>query len=152
MTPPRPPAQGRAHVRRRLSAGDLRGSLAGLLSTGVGLGVGELVAAVVRPEASPAIVVGNRLIRLTPEPVKRWAIRSFGTADKTVLLSGIYAVISVLALLIGLVAARRLRAGVAGIAAFGAFGSYCALTAPAHQATDVLPTAAGTLSAAVALV
>ena len=52
---------------------------------------GELVAAFVRPAASPVIAVGNRIIVLTPESVKRPTISSVGTDDKVLLLGGIYA-------------------------------------------------------------
>ncbi|HST47453.1 MAG TPA: hypothetical protein VLJ82_06375, partial [Jatrophihabitans sp.] len=63
------------------------GALIGLLAGGVAVAAGELAAALVRPAAAPVIAVGNRLILLTPEPVKRWAIRQFGTGDKHVLLT-----------------------------------------------------------------
>ncbi|MCU1657612.1 MAG: molybdopterin-binding oxidoreductase [Pseudonocardiales bacterium] len=123
------------------------GALIGLLSAAVALGVGEIVAAFVRPAASPVIVVGNRFILLTPEPIKRWAIRNFGTSDKTALLSGIYVVIAVFAVLAGQAALHRLVYGLAGVALFGAIGGYCALTTSAHRGTDVLPTVLGTLAA-----
>jgi DMSO/TMAO reductase YedYZ molybdopterin-dependent catalytic subunit len=119
----------------------------GLLSAGVALGVGELVAALLRPAASPVIAVGNRFIVLTPEPVKRWAIAHFGTSDKTVLLSGIYLVLAVLAVVIGLLAIRSPVLGLAGIALLGALGGYCALTAHASRASDALPSIVGALVA-----
>ncbi|MEO6501285.1 MAG: molybdopterin-dependent oxidoreductase [Jatrophihabitantaceae bacterium] len=123
----------------------------GLLAAGVAVGVGELVAALLRPAASPVIAVGNRFILLTPEPVKRFAIRQFGTADKAVLLGGIYAVLAVLAVLTGLLAIRSLRLGLAGIALLGAVGGYCALTANAHRTSDALPSIVGALAAMAAL-
>jgi DMSO/TMAO reductase YedYZ molybdopterin-dependent catalytic subunit len=123
----------------------------GLLAAGVAVGVGELVAALLRPAASPVIAVGNRFILLTPEPVKRWAIEQFGTADKAVLLGGIYAVLAVLAVLIGLLAMRSLRLGLAGIALLGVLGGYCALTANASRTSDALPSIVGALAAMAAL-
>lgn len=122
------------------------GALLGLLTAGVALGVGELVAAWVRPAASPIIVVGNRLILLTPEGVKRWAIGEFGTDDKHVLLTGIYLGLAVCAVLIGLLALRWLAAGLVGVALLGVLGSYCALTSHAHQGTDVIPSVIGALA------
>ncbi|MBV9594635.1 MAG: molybdopterin-dependent oxidoreductase [Actinobacteria bacterium] len=110
-----------------------------MLAAAVAVGIGELAAAFVRPEASPIIAVGNRVILLTPEAVRRWAIRQFGTDDKSALLTGIYIGIALLAIVIGLLALRRLALGLAGLAVFGAFGVYSALTAHAHQATDVVP-------------
>ncbi|PZS17522.1 MAG: hypothetical protein DLM57_08290 [Pseudonocardiales bacterium] len=128
------------------------GASIGLLSAAVALGVGEVVAAFVRPAASPVIVVGNRFILLTPEPVKRWAIRSFGTHDKTVLLSGIYVVIAALAVVVGLLALRRRRDGLIGIAVFGGIGVYAALSTNAHRGSDVIPSIFGTLAALAVLV
>jgi DMSO/TMAO reductase YedYZ molybdopterin-dependent catalytic subunit len=122
------------------------GALLGLLAAGVALGVGELVAAWVRPAASPIIVVGNRLILLTPESLKRWAIRQFGTNDKHALLIGIYLGLAVCAVLIGLLALRRLTAGLTGVALLGVLGSYCALTSHAHRGTDVVPSVVGALA------
>jgi DMSO/TMAO reductase YedYZ molybdopterin-dependent catalytic subunit len=128
------------------------GALLGLVSAAVALGVGEIVAAFVRPQASPVIVVGDRVIALTPEAVKRWAIRTFGTGDKTALLTGIYVVIAVLAMLVGVLALRRLAYGLAGIALFGALGLYAALSTPAHRGADAVPTILGALAAAGVLV
>jgi DMSO/TMAO reductase YedYZ molybdopterin-dependent catalytic subunit len=127
------------------------GASIGVLSAAVALGVGEVVAALVRPAASPVIAVGNRFIVLTPEPVKRWAIRSFGTNDKTVLLSGIYLVIAALAVVVGVLALRRLVYGLVGLAVFGAVGVYCALTANAHHGSDIVPTIFGTAAAMAAM-
>jgi DMSO/TMAO reductase YedYZ molybdopterin-dependent catalytic subunit len=127
------------------------GGLVGLLSAAVALGVGEMVAAFVRPAAAPVIVVGNRFILLTPEPVKRWAIRNFGTNDKSVLLSGIYLGIAALAVVVGLLALRRLVYGLIGIAAFGGVGIYAALSTNAHKTSDIVPTIFGTLAALAVL-
>lgn len=128
------------------------GALVGLLAAGVALGVGEVAAAFVRPAAAPIIAVGNRVIALTPQPVKHWAIRSFGTSDKAVLLTGIYVLLGLLAVAVGMLALRHVAYGVAGIVAFGAFGCYCALTAGAAQSNDVTPTLIGAVAGAVALV
>ncbi len=128
------------------------GAIVGLLAAGIAVGVGELVAAFVRPAASPVIAVGNRFIALTPESVKRWAIREFGTNDKHALLTGIYVIIALFAIVIGLLAIRWMWAGVAGIALLGAVGVYCALTANAHRASDVVPSIIGAAAGAAALV
>jgi DMSO/TMAO reductase YedYZ molybdopterin-dependent catalytic subunit len=127
------------------------GALIGLLSAGVAVGVGELVAALVRPAASPVIAVGNRFILLTLEPVKRWAIRQFGTGDKTSLLTGIYLGIAVFAVFIGILALRRLRYGLLGIGLLGAVGAYSALTAHAHHGSDAVPSVFGALTGMAAL-
>ncbi len=115
------------------------GALIGLLAAGAAIGVGELVAGFLRPAASPIIVVGNRFITLTPESVKRWAIREFGTNDKHVLLSGIYVVIALFAIGVGLLAVHRLWLGLCGLAVFGVIGVYCAVSANGAQTSDVVP-------------
>jgi DMSO/TMAO reductase YedYZ molybdopterin-dependent catalytic subunit len=127
------------------------GAATGLLSAALALGVGEVVAAFVRAAASPVIVVGNRFILLTPEPVKRWAIRNFGANDKTFLLSGIYLFIALFAIVVGVLALRRIAYGLIGFAVFGAVGVYAALTTSAHRGTDVVPTIVATLAGALAL-
>ena len=137
--------------RPRLTARTLAGALAGLLSAAVALGVGELVAALVRPAAAPVIVVGNRIVLATPESVKRWAIRTFGTHDKTVLLTGIFVLAAVGAAFVGALAVRRLAYGYAGIGLFALVGCYCALTTAAHKGGDVVPTLVGAAVAALVL-
>lgn len=121
------------------------GALVGLIAAGSALGVGELVAAFVRPEAAPVIAVGNKFILLTPESLKEFAIRHFGSNDKNVLLSGIYVAIAVLAVVLGRLAIRWLAAGLLGLLAFGAVGIWAASTANAARSTDVVPTIVGTV-------
>ncbi len=125
--------------------------MSGLIAGGVAVGAGELVAAFVRPAAAPVIAVGNRVIVLTPESVKRWATREFGTSDKTVLLTGIYVLLAAFAVVVGVLAVRWLWAGMLGVGVLGAFAVYCALTAPGHHGGDAVPSILGAVAGAVAL-
>ncbi len=127
------------------------GSLIGVVSAAVAVGVGELVAAFVRPEASPVIAVGNAVILLTPESLKRPAIGSVGTNDKLYLVLGILVLLALFGALVGDLALRRLWYGLAGIGVFAAFGIFCALYANASHGTDVIPTLIGALAAAAVL-
>ncbi|MBN9619562.1 MAG: molybdopterin-dependent oxidoreductase [Actinobacteria bacterium] len=127
------------------------GWLAGLLSVAVAIGVGELAAVFVRPAAAPLIAVGNRVVLLTPESAKRATINSVGTDDKLLLFTVIYVVLALLGALIGQLALRDLRFGLLGLAVIGAFGCYCALTANASKASDVVPTLIGTVAAMAVL-
>ena len=127
------------------------GALAGLLAAAVALGFAELTAALVGPASSPVIAVGDTVITLTPEPVKEFAIRSFGENDKVVLVAGTLVVIALYALLIGLVALRSRRLGILGIALFGALGALAAFTRPAGSLLDVLPSLVGAGAGIVAL-
>jgi DMSO/TMAO reductase YedYZ molybdopterin-dependent catalytic subunit len=127
------------------------GALVGALSGAVTLGIGEAVAAFVRPEASPVLVVGNRFVELTPESVKRWAIRNFGTQDKHVLLTGIYVIVGALAIAAGVLAVHRLWLGLAAVGLLGAIGVYAALTTTAHRGGDVVPTVIAAAAGAAVL-
>src|SRR5215207_7238351 len=118
---------------------NLLGALAGLLAAGVALGFAELTAALVGPASSPVIAVGDAVITLTPEPVKEFAIRTFGENDKVALVAGTLVVIALYALVLGVVALRSRAAGIAGIALFGAVGALAAITRPAGSPLDVLP-------------
>jgi DMSO/TMAO reductase YedYZ molybdopterin-dependent catalytic subunit len=127
------------------------GALAGLLAAAVALGVAELVAALVGPASSPVIVVGDAVITLTPEPVKHFAIRTFGENDKIALVLGTLIIIAVYALVIGVLALRSRRLGALGIAVFGLVGAVAAITRPAGGPLDVLPSIAGAAAGIVAL-
>ena len=127
------------------------GALAGLLAAAVALGFAELTAALVGPASSPVIAVGDTVITLAPEPVKEFAIRSFGENDKVVLVAGTLVVIALYALLIGLVALRSRTLGILGIALFGALGALAAFTRPAGSLLDVLPSLVGACAGIVAL-
>jgi DMSO/TMAO reductase YedYZ molybdopterin-dependent catalytic subunit len=127
------------------------GAACGLIAAGAGLGIGEVAAAFVRPEASPIVVVANRFILATPEWLKEVAIRNFGTDDKLALKIGIYVVIALLAALVGWRAMRRLVEGLVGLGLFGAIGIFCALTTHAHRASDVVPAIIAALAAALIL-
>ncbi len=124
------------------------GWLIGFLSAAIAIGVGETVAAFVRPAASPLIAVGNRVITLTPESLKRDGIRKAGTNDKTLLILGICLLLALIGAFVGELALRKLWWGLAGIGLIGGFGVYCALTANASHVSDIVPTLIGTLVAA----
>jgi DMSO/TMAO reductase YedYZ molybdopterin-dependent catalytic subunit len=127
------------------------GALAGLLAAAVALGVAELVAALVGPASSPVIVVGDAVITLTPEPVKHFAIRTFGENDKIALVLGTLIIIALYALVIGVLALRSRRLGALGIALFGLVGAVAAITRPAGGPLDMLPSIAGAAAGIVAL-
>ncbi|MET7950857.1 molybdopterin-dependent oxidoreductase [Micromonospora sp. NPDC005324] len=120
-----------------------RGLVVGVLSAGVTLGVAHLVAALVNPAADPVLAVGSVAVDLAPQPVKAFAIRTFGTNDKIALLAGVYTVLALSAVLLGAATLRRRRHGLAGLAAFAAVGVATALSRPTATLVDVLPVLAG---------
>jgi DMSO/TMAO reductase YedYZ molybdopterin-dependent catalytic subunit len=126
--------------------------LVGLLAAGAGIGVAELVAALVDPASSPVVAVGSAAIDATPVWLKDFAIRRFGSADKAVLLSGVGAVLALLAGLAGVLQRRRPPAGVVLVLMFGGLGVAAALTRPVASGLYALPSLVAAAVASVALV
>ena len=89
------------------------------------LGVAQLVAAILAsPIGQPVSAVGELSINNAPAAVKNFAIREFGSNDKTVLVWGIRGVLIIFAAVIGVLAIRKLWLGMVGLAVFGAIGVY----------------------------
>ncbi|QUQ70482.1 molybdopterin-dependent oxidoreductase [Kutzneria sp. CA-103260] len=81
--------------------------LIGVLGVAAALAAGHLVAAFIDPNASPFLAVGNAAIDLTPSWLKEFAVSSFGTADKLVLLTGMAVFLLVVAGVAGLLSRRN---------------------------------------------
>jgi hypothetical protein len=146
---------GRRSGRRgsaRSRGGLLAGGVVGFLAAAVALGVANLVAAFVRPQASPIIAVGGAFIDRTPPALKNFAVEKFGENDKNMLLLGMYVTIAIIAIAIGMLAWRRVSIGVVGIGLFGLFGAFVAITRPESHVTDVIPSIVGGIAGIVALV
>ena len=60
-----------------------RAALAGLLSAGLALAIGELIAGLSDQLTSPVISVGNQVVDAVPRQVKDFAIETFGTRPNT---------------------------------------------------------------------
>ena len=101
------------------------GALVGVISLGVALAAGQLMAGFVGTEASPYLAVGNAAVNLTPGWLKEFAVNNFGTNDKTVLLSSMGVVLLLLGVLAGVLSRRSplpgvvlaVLLGIAGVAA-----------------------------------
>jgi hypothetical protein len=145
------PDRDESPSRDRDRSGLVIGAVMGFLAAAVAIGVSTLVAAFVRPQASPIIAVGGAFIDRTPPAVKNFAVQHFGENDKTVLLLGMYVTIAVIAMGIGCLARRNVTIGVAGIAAFGLFGAFVAITRPESRAADVIPSVVGGIAGVAAL-
>jgi DMSO/TMAO reductase YedYZ molybdopterin-dependent catalytic subunit len=125
--------------------------VAGLITGFVAVSVGQLVAGIARPQGSPVAAVGSMAIDFTPPAVKNFAISTFGSHDKFVLVSGVLVVLAVFAAVIGTLAMRRLAYGLAGLAVFAVIGLVAALTRPNAELVDALPTLFGAAAGAFAL-
>lgn len=122
------------------------GALAGVVAVAVAVGAAQVTAGLVNPESSPVITVGQSFIDATPEWLKHLAISAFGTHDKTALLTGIGAVMLILAVVLGVVATSNRRAGWIGMVAFGAVGVIASLTRPGARVRDALPSIVGAVA------
>jgi len=144
-----PAAQGPGLGRAAVAASS---ALVGIVTALVALAVAQLVAALLSsPIGAPVSAVGELSINHTPAAVKDFAIREFGSNDKTVLVWGIRGVLIIFAAVIGILAVRKLWQGMVGLAVFGAIGIYAALSQPTATATDVLPSLIGAVGAAFVL-
>lgn len=123
----------------------------GVLATLVGLAAAHLVAAITVPAASPVLAVGSTVIDLTPTPLKEWAIRQFGTADKLVLVGSVVVVVLVLAAVAGIVAARRPTSGLLVVVGLAAVAGALAVTRPSAGPLDVVPALVAAVVASASL-
>ena len=115
-------------MTRPSSAPTWAGALAGVVAAGCGIAVGELVAGVDARLRGPIAAVGDRVIDTVPAPVKTWAIDTFGTNDKAVLLTGVTVLLAVFAAVVGVIALRRsIRAGLIGVGLFAGIGVLASL-------------------------
>ncbi len=111
----------------------------GVLATVVGLAAGHLVAALTVPAASPVLAVGSTVIDLTPTPLKEWAIREFGSADKAILVGSVTVVVLLLAAVAGVVADRRETVGLLIIVGLAGVAGVLAVLRPGSGPLDIVP-------------
>ena len=121
------------------------GAVIGVLSGAVGIGIGQLVAGVTGGAGSPMIAVGGAAIDATPEWLKSFAIRTFGSNDKAALLTGMGIVLALAAVVLGIASVRRPRVGVLGLVVLGVIGAFASITRPANDLLDAMPAIAGTI-------
>ncbi len=114
----RTPAQPRPVLR----------ALAGVIAALAAVGVGHGVAALMNPQASPIIAVGSVLIDAAPTPAKEFAVKTFGTYDKPILIGSIGVVLLIFAAVLGLIAWRRRPISLIGISLLGVAGIAAAVS------------------------
>ena len=106
--------------RRPWQPGIAVSALVGVVAMGLAIAIAELISALGvwlgwLSSASSAITsLGNSFIKLTPEWLKEYAIRTFGSHDKDALRVGMYVTLLIVALIIGIVArlSPRIAAGI----------------------------------------
>lgn len=125
-------------------------SFAGFAAGVLGLAVGSLVAAITDVVA-PFDAVGSTVIDHAPGWLERWAIDTFGTANKLVLRIGVLAVVLALATRLGRTYVRRTRTGVIGVVLVASIGATASVARPDEGAGAVVPTVVGAIAALWAL-
>ena len=123
--------------------GRVVGATIGICAAAVAVGVAQLAAGIVGGASSPLVAVGSTAIDASPEWLKSFAIRTFGSNDKLALLSGIDVVLVIVAAILGIISLRRPRVGVIGLIVFGGIGASAAVTRPANGLVDALPSIIG---------
>ncbi|HEU5472618.1 MAG TPA: molybdopterin-dependent oxidoreductase [Actinophytocola sp.] len=118
-------------VPRRLAA------VVGVLAVGAALAAGHLLAGLLGPNASPFLAVGNTAIDLTPAWLKDFAVRTFGTYDKLVLIGGMGVVLLGLAVIAGLLSRRTPLPGTGFAVVLGGLGIAAVLARPDLEPLDV---------------
>ena len=127
------------------------GAACGLVAAAAAMGIGQLFAGFTVPAASPVVAVGGAAVDRTPLAVKDWATSTFGTSDKTVLLTGVLVVVFLYSILVGVLAMRRLALGFLGLAVFAGIGLAAALTRHGATGSYVLPTLFGAIAGGLVL-
>lgn len=97
-------------------------AVVGVVSLGAALASGQLVAGFVGTSASPYLAVGDAVVNGTPGWLKEFAVGTFGTSDKTVLLSVMGVVLLLLGALAGLLSRRSFVPGVVFAVVLGVLG------------------------------
>lgn len=103
-------------------------ALAGLLSAGAAIAVGELISGITDRVPSLVLGVSDAIVdsRFVPGAVIRWSIDTFGSAQKPLLFYGVLAATLVLGVLTGIAARHRRWVIFVVFAAFGTLGGLAA--------------------------
>ncbi|MGI8899615.1 MAG: molybdopterin-dependent oxidoreductase [Nocardioides sp.] len=112
---------------RHLGRG-LLGAAAGLLAGTAAVAASEAVTALLAGVSSPLLSVANRAVDAAPRPLKEFAISTFGTADKPVLIGGVIATVALMAMAIGYIGLRLPRVAFAAFVLLSLVSTVAALT------------------------
>ncbi|RKE64579.1 molybdopterin-dependent oxidoreductase [Microbacterium sp. AG238] len=139
-----------AKTRRGVWA--LWSALAGIVSAAAFLAVAELVALLVARESSPILAVGAFVIDIVPQPLKEFAIATFGSADKIVLLGSLALAVVVAAAIAGILQFFARPFGVIVIALAGVISTAAIVTRTGASPLAFVPPVIGTLAGVIILV
>ncbi|MFE0420178.1 molybdopterin-dependent oxidoreductase [Streptomyces tendae] len=149
-----PQESGSVPARTRLAGRGgriARGAIVGLVAGGAGLAIGELAAVATGEASAPVTAAGTWAISITPTWLEQFAIRNFGSNDKTVLLIGVYVTLAVAAAIDGVLARVRPITATILTTLVGVVGAIAAVTRPAAHTSWLLPSLLAGLAAALVL-
>ena len=126
-------------------------ALAGVGAAAAGIGVAEILAAMIGATSAPIIAIAQAFIDATPAWLKQFAISTFGTHDKQALLTGAGSMLFLVAVLAGLVARRHPMPAQVIVLGLGAVGALAAVTRPDAGTLWPVPSLAGAVFGAVVL-
>ncbi len=129
----------------------LHGGLAGVISAGILFGVAQLLAAFFSPVSAPLTSLGSTFIDFTPGWLKDFAIATFGTNDKLVLLISMGIVAALLAAAAGVVARKNLRVGYIMVLVFAVVLGLSVITRSGAGVLDLFPLLVGTTAGILSL-
>lgn len=126
-------------------------ALTGIVAAGLGLGITELLTGALSRATTPVLAVGDAVIDRTPGWLRDWAIETFGVHDKTVLLIGVFTVLTLAAAAIGVLARYNLIAGAVAAGLLGVVAIAAVADRPDSEGTDIAIAAVAGLVAVGAL-
>ncbi|OYC98247.1 molybdopterin-dependent oxidoreductase [Microbacterium sp. Yaish 1] len=127
-------------------------ALAGIVSAAAFLAVAELIALLVARESSPILAVGAFVIDIVPQPLKEFAIATFGSADKIVLLGSLALAVVIAAAIAGILQFFVRPFGVIVIALAGVISTAAIITRTGASPLAFVPPVIGTLVGMLVLV
>lgn len=128
------------------------GPVLGVVATGAGLATAELVVGLVDGAVSPVVAVGQKVVDLVPAALREWAIETFGTSDKTVLVTTTLGLVLLMGAGAGALAGRGHRVAAALVSALvGAVGIAAVVTGRDPAGAELAPIICGTAVAIAVL-
>ncbi len=125
--------------------------MSGVFVGALGLATSYLVAGLLRIRESPAVAVAEGVITLTPGPVAKWAIDTFQTRDKQVLLIGMFVILTIVFAVLGRVGRSRWWITVAGFGVLAVVAGIAVVAKFGFTGVDLVPVFAGFLTWMVGL-
>ncbi|MFE1645488.1 molybdopterin-dependent oxidoreductase [Microbacterium sp. P01] len=127
-------------------------AVAGVISAAAFLAAAELVALLVASQASPLLAVGSFVIDIVPQPLKEFAISTFGEYDKIALLAGLGLAVVVAAAIAGVLQYVRPPLGAIALGVAGVLSGAAAFTRAGAGVLSILPSLAGLVAGVVMIV